>query len=302
MMRLKTHDRYRYSPISDRAHYEWPGGKRLAFYVAVNVEHFHFGEGLGHTPSYATPQPDVRNFAWRDYGLRVGIWRLFDLFDELQIPACLLVNSAVYDYAPQILERARARGDETVAHGRTNSERQGDFHEAAERALIAEATATITRHEGYPPRGWLGPWISETRVTPDLLKEAGYSYVLDWPLDDQPVWLATRAGPLLAMPYPVEINDAPAMLTRHHTAADFAGLIVDQFDEMLRQSARQPLVCAISLHTPVVGQPFRLAQLRRALQHIRTHVDSAHVWFTRPGEIADHVVSLPRGVVPGWET
>ncbi len=83
---------------------------------------------------------------------------------------------------------------------------------------------------------------------------------------------------------------------------DFAGLIVDQFDEMLRQSARQPLVCAISLHTPVVGQPFRLAQLRRALQHIRMHVDSAHVWFTRPGEIADHVVSLPRGVVPGWET
>ncbi len=156
-MILKTHGRYRYSPISGRPHYEWPGGKRLAFYVAVNVEHFHFGEGLGHTPSYTTPQPDMRNFAWRDYGLRVGIWRLFDLFDELQIPACLLVNSAVYDYAPQILDRARARGDEIVAHGRTNSERQGDLNEAAERALIAETTATIARHEGYTPRGWLGP-------------------------------------------------------------------------------------------------------------------------------------------------
>lgn len=99
MMKLKAHGRYRYSPISGRPHYRWPGGKRLAFYVAVNVEHFRFGKGLGHTPSYATPQPDVRNFAWRDYGLRVGIWRLFDLFDELQVPACLLANSAVYDSA-----------------------------------------------------------------------------------------------------------------------------------------------------------------------------------------------------------
>lgn len=302
MLTLKTHSRYRYSPISDRPHYAWPGGERLAFYVALNVEHFHFGEGLGHTPSYETPQPDVRNFAWQDYGLRVGIWRLFALFDELQMPACLLVNSAVYDYAPRILERARIRGDEIVAHGRTNSERQGDLDEANERALIAEATATIEQHEGSPPRGWLGPWISETSVTPDLLKEAGYSYVMDWPLDDQPVWLATRAGRLLAMPYPVEINDAPALLTRHHTAADFTGMMVDQFEEMLRQSEQQPLVCGISLHAPVVGQPFRLAQLRRALAHIRTKADQSHVWFTRPGEIATHVSGLPPGVVPGSET
>ena len=301
-MSLKTHGRYRYSPISGRPHYDWPDGKRLAFYLAVNVEHFHFGEGLGHTPSYATPQPDVRNYAWRDYGLRVGIWRLFDLFDELELPACLLVNSAVYDYAPQVLERARVRGDEIVAHGRTNSERQGDLGEAAERALIHEATATIARHEGQMPQGWLGPWISETKATPDLLKEEGYSYVLDWPLDDQPVWLTTRAGPLLAMPYPVEINDAPALLTRHHTAADFTGMIVDQFDEMLRQSVQQPLVCAISLHTPIVGQPFRLAQLRRALQHIRTQADNGQVWFTRPGEIAKHVATLPPGIVPGSDT
>ena len=301
-MILKTHDRYRYSAISGRPHYDWPDGKRLAFYLAVNVEHFHFGEGLGHTPSYATPQPDVRNYAWRDYGLRVGIWRLFDLFDELELPACLLVNSAVYDYAPQVLERARVRGDEIVAHGRTNSERQGDLGEAAERALIHEATTTIARHEGQMPQGWLGPWISETKTTPDLLKEEGYSYVLDWPLDDQPVWLTTRAGPLLAMPYPVEINDAPALLTRHHTAADFTGMIVDQFDEMLRQSAQQPLVCAISLHTPIVGQPFRLAQLRRALLHIRTQADNGQVWFTRPGEIAKHVATLPPGIVPGSET
>lgn len=297
-MILKSHNRYEYSPIIERPIYRWPDGRRLAFYVAINVEHFHFGEGLGHTPSYLTPQPDVRNFAWRDYGLRVGVWRLFDLLDELKIPACILANSAVYDYAPQIFDRARTRGDEIVAHGRTNSERQGDLAEDVERELIAEATETIIRHEGRRPQGWLSPWISETVATPDLLKEGGYSYVLDWPLDDQPVWLATRAGPLLAMPYPVEINDAPAALTRHHTAADFTGMITDQFDEMVRQSIQQPLVCAISLHTPVFGQPFRLAQLRRALQHIRTHADNAQVWFTRPGEIAAHVATLDRSLLP----
>jgi allantoinase len=298
-MNLKSHGRYCYSSIPDRPVYDWPGGKRLAFYVAINVEHFHFGEGLGHTPSYSTPQPDVRNFAWRDYGLRVGIWRIFDLLDELELPACLLVNTAVYGHAPKIIERARIRGDEIVAHGRTNSERQGDLDEDAEHALIAETTSMIARYEGNPPQGWLGPWISESAVTPDLLKEAGYSYVLDWPLDDQPVWLSTRAGPLLAMPYPVEINDAPALLSRHHTAADFTGMIVDQFDEMLRQSVHQPLVCAVSLHTPVVGQPFRLTQLRRALQHVRAHADKAEVWFTRPGEIATYAASLPPGIVPG---
>lgn len=298
-MILKTHGRYEYSPITERDDYDWPGGHRLAFYVAINVEHFHFGEGLGHTPSYATPQPDVRNYAWRDYGLRVGIWRLFDMLDALDMPACLLVNSAIYDYAPQIMHRARERGDEIIAHGRTNSERQGDLEEEAERALIAETTTTIAEHEGRAPQGWLGPWISETAVTPDLLKEAGYCYVMDWPLDDQPVWLSTRSGPLLAMPYPVEINDAPALLTRRHTAGDFADMIVDQFDEMLRQSSQQPLVCGVSLHTLIVGQPFRLMQLRRALEHVKTRAQGEAVWFARPGDIARHVTSLSAGTVPG---
>ena len=301
-MALKTHGRYEYSPMHDRPHYDWPGGKRLAFYIAVNVEHFHFGEGLGHTPSYTTPQPDVRNYAWRDYGNRVGIWRMFDLFDELELPACILANSEAYKFAPQIFDRARARGDEIVGHGRSNSERQGDLDETAERALIAEATEILTQHEGRAPKGWLGPWISETGVTPDLLKEAGYTYVMDWPLDDQPTWMSTRSGPLMTMPYPVEINDAPALLSRRHLASDFADMIVDQFEEMLHQSTKQPLVCSVSLHTPVVGQPFRLRQLRRALAHIRNHAEKEHVWFTRPGEIAEHISGLPAGVVPGSKT
>ena len=128
-VKLKKHNRYDYSPIIDRADYDWPDGKRLAVYFAMNIEHFSFGEGLGHTPTNPGPQPDVRNFAWRDYGLRVGIWRIFDLLDELGLPACHLMNSSIYDYAPEIPERIRQRGDEFVGHGRTNSDHQSDYSE-----------------------------------------------------------------------------------------------------------------------------------------------------------------------------
>jgi peptidoglycan/xylan/chitin deacetylase (PgdA/CDA1 family) len=157
--------------------------------------------------------------------------------------------------------------------------------EAQERALIAEATAEIARHDSKRPRGWLGPWISESDVTPDLLKEAGYDYVLDWCHDDRPVALATRAGPLLSVPYPQEANDANAVVVRRMTAANFADLIVDQFDEMLAQARGTALVCPISLHPHVSGQPHRLRQLRRAFAHIAQH--RARVWATRAGDIAD---------------
>jgi peptidoglycan/xylan/chitin deacetylase (PgdA/CDA1 family) len=297
-MDLPKHGRYDYSPIIERADYSWPGGKRLAFYVALNVEHFAFGSGMGHTPTEPAPAPDARNYAWRDYGLRVGVWRIFDLLDELGLPACHLLNSAVYGHAPQIIDRIRKRGDEIVGHGRTNSERQGDLDEKGETALIREATETIAKQEGKPPGGWMGPWISETRFTPDLLKEAGYRYLMDWPCDDQPFWMRTRSGPILHVPYPVEINDSPAHLNRRHTAADFRQMLTDQFDQMAELACGQPLVMGLALHTFIVGQPFRLLHLRKALEHIVNHPRADTVWFTRPGEIAAHVMSLPKGTVP----
>lgn len=300
-MELRQHGRYGYSPITERPVYDWPDGKRLAFFVALNIEHFSFGEGLGHSPTGPGVQPDVRNYGWRDYGLRVGIWRLFDMLDELGLPACHLLNTSIYDYAPQIAERIRQRGDEVVGHGRTNSEMQGEFPEAEERALIQEATDAIARNEGKSPGGWMGPWISESAVTLDLLKEAGYRYVMDWPCDDQPIWMDTRAGKLLSVPYSIELNDSPAQLTRRHLPGEFTDMVIDHFEELLRQSRSQPLVYGLALHTFVVGQPFRLPHLRRALEHIVNHAQADRVWFTRPGEIADHVASLPPGTVPGDE-
>ena len=177
-MKLKKHNRYVYSPITERQDFMWPDRKRLAFYCALNVEHFSFGEGLGHTPTAPGPQPDVRNFGWRDYGLRVGIWRIFDVMDELKLPMCHLLNASVCEEMPQIAARIRQRGDEVIGHGYTNSERQSDMDEANEAAMIAHATKTLAESCGRRPYGWMGPWISETVVTPDLLQENGYTYMM----------------------------------------------------------------------------------------------------------------------------
>jgi hypothetical protein len=122
---------------------------------------------------------------------------------------------------------------------------------------------------------------------------------MDWPADDQPFWMRTRAGPLLSVPYPIEINDSPAMLTRMQAATDFPQMIADQFETMLEFSEQQPLVCGVSLHTFVVGQPFRFAQLRKALVALRKHPRFDRVWVTTPGRIAEHVAALPRGTLPG---
>jgi len=299
---MHDHGRYDYSPIDERAGYFWPDGKRLAVYLALNIERFSFGEGLGHTPTALGPEPDVRNFAWRDYGLRVGIWRIFDLFDELDLPACHLMNSSVYDYAPQIPARIRGRGDEFIGHGRSNSERQSELGLEAEGVLIDEVSEAFRQHEGAAPGGWMGPWIAESHETPDLLAEAGYRYVMDWPCDDQPIWMRTRAGKLLSIPYHVEINDSPAQLTRRHSPEEFTAMTLAHFDELLRQSRKQPLVFSLPLHTFVVGQPFRLAGLRTILEHIVHHPESERIWLTRPSEIYEHISCLPEGTVPGSES
>jgi hypothetical protein len=163
--------------------------------------------------------------------------------------------------------------------------------------LIDEATEVIERNEGRSPKGWLGPWLAETWTTPDLLKEAGYTYLLDWSCDDQPFWMRTRAGPILSVPYPLEVNDSPAIVYRNFTARDFADMIVEQFDEMVDQCIKQPLCCPIALHTFIMGQPFRLRSLRRAFEHCLGHPKRDLVWFTRPGEVADHCYGLPAGVL-----
>lgn len=289
---LRDHGRYPYAAIEGRPDFSWPGGRRLAVYVALNLEHYAFGEGLREELVSGGHEPDVLNFAWRDYGNRVGAWRLKALLEGLGFPVTLLVNAALYDHAPDLIAAFRTAGHEIAAHGRTNSEAQGLLDEPGEAALIADATATIARHEGAAPRGWLGPWLSESDLTPDLLREAGYDYLLDWCHDDQPVWMRTRTDPILAIPYPQELNDSASIVGRRVSATDFAQMMIDQFDEMLEQSQDQPLVYAVALHPYVMGQPFRLRQFRRALEHIAARRD--RLWLTTAGAIAAHYAGLSR--------
>ncbi len=291
----RSHGRYPYSPISARPAYDWPGGERLAVYLALNLEWFSFGEGLGAELAPGGPQPDVLNYAWRDYGNRVGVFRLADLFAELGLPVSLLVNAAMVEEAPQAI--AAFRDAEIVGHGRSNSERQGTLPEAGERALIAETTAALERYSGRRPRGWLGPWISQSAVTPDLLQEEGYAYLLDWCHDDQPVWMKTRKGKILSVPYPQEVNDIPQIVARKREGADFADMIVDAFEVMRAESDKRPLVMGIALHAYIVGWPHRFKHLARALKQIAGKPDGK-VWFTTAGAIAEHAASLADGTVP----
>jgi allantoinase len=290
-----SHNRYPYSPIPARAVYDWPDGKRLAIYVGLNLEWFSFGEGLGAELAPGGPQPDVLNYAWRDYGNRVGVFRLAELFAEMQLPVSLLINSEMYRHAPETV--AAFSDAELVGHGRTNSERQGELSEYEERLLIEETTAAIKRHSGQRPRGWLGPWISQSPLTPDLLQEAGYRYLLDWCHDDQPVWMKTRHGRILSVPYPQELNDIPQIVARKREGPEFADMIVDAFEVMQEECAKRPLVMGIALHAYIVGWPHRFKHLARAMRHIKQRAGE-RVWFTTAGQIADYAGQLPSGTVP----
>lgn len=300
---LPTHGRYAYHPWNRRPRWAWPGGAGLAVYVAVNLEHFAFGEGLGAELAPGGPQPDVLNFAWRDYGNRVGAWRLIELLDDLALPCTVLLNSAMVGYAPSLVAAHLARGDEIAGHGRTNSERQSVLPVDEERALIAESTAVLAAAcGGEAPRGWLSPWIAESRATPDLLAEAGYRYTLNWCSDDQPVWHATAAhGPILAVPYPQEANDIPSVVARRDGAGAFAEIVSEDFEERLSQVRRdgRAQVMGIALHPYVVGQPYRLRALRRALARVADARARGACWVCRAGDVYDAAAALPEGAVPG---
>ena len=286
LTQLNKHNRYDYCPLPERPDFLWPGGKRLAVCICNNIEVFSFLSGLGSDNASLTAPQTTRNYAWRDYGNRVGQWYLFDLLQEYGLPASHNINSMLIDECPQIAARIKQRGDEFIGHGRTNAERQDALGEREEKQLIAEATQSIKRYTGVQPHGWLGPYLAQSAVTLDLLKEAGYKYVLDWPADDQPFWMRTRSGPLLSVPYSLELNDSPVIVFRHEAVANFEKMMIDQFDEMLLQSRKWSLVYSLVIHPFIIGQPFRLRALRRALAHIVESRDD--LWITTPGSVAMH--------------
>ena len=288
---LPTHGRYGYAPITQRPDYVWPSGARLAVYVAMGVEDYRFGEGLTEDILPGTSKPDFVNTSWRDYGNRVGGFRLLDRFASFGIAPAILLNTEVYDSAPDLLDAARRVGAEMVGHGLTNSDTLAGRGEADETAYLRAVADRIAKQEGAPPRGWSSPWLAQTERTFDLLGEAGYRYLLDLRLDDQPVWLKTRGTPLLAVPYALELNDSSTIIGRQASAEDFSRMIIDEFEELLAASEDRPLVMSVVVHSFISGAPFRLRALTRALEHIAAQRD--RIWLTTPGAIADFIAEVP---------
>jgi len=278
---------YRYWPLPERPALTYPGGTRMAFYVALNVEHFTFGKpATSRAPVSAALPVDPLNHGWRDYGTRVGVWRLIELFDRLGLGVSTMLNAEAATAYPQIVAAGRERGWAWVAHGRTNSELWTGMDEATERAALAEVVETIADATGARPHGWLGPALTETADTPRLLAELGLTYSLGWGVaDDQPFPLEVPGGArFCAVPYSIEVNDIPVFLDQSTSAEGFERMIVDQFDVLPTEAQRRPgAVFGLSLHPFLVGQPFRIAALERALSHIVAHAD---VWLASSDEIA----------------
>ncbi|TCT01071.1 polysaccharide deacetylase family protein [Aquabacter spiritensis] len=267
-------DRISYSAISQREPLRLPGGARMAVWVIVNVEEWNPRETMPRTvltpPAGGSPTPDIPNWCWHEYGNRVGFWRLLETFDDFEIPAGLAINgSAIEAYEP-ISRAALDRNWEFIGHGFSQKNMQKVENEAAD---IARTTEVIERFTGKKPRGWLGPGLTETWETPDLLAEAGYDYVLDWVLDDVPVVLKTRTRPIVNVPYTQECNDVAMMLIQHHKASEYYDRAIDQFEQLYWDSRNGARVMALVIHPYIMGAPHRARYFRRAIERIKERED-----------------------------
>ncbi|MFF7245743.1 polysaccharide deacetylase family protein [Embleya sp. NPDC008237] len=274
---------YDYSPIVDREPIHWPDGARVAFYVGLNVEHFLVGTAsTSINQATAGLVPDPLNFGWRDYGPRVGIWRMMEAFDKHGIRPSVLLNSDVVEHYPQIIEAGLARDWAWLAHGRNNSTLQADVADD-ERAYLKHVVETIEKATGRRPRGWLGPALTETFRTPSLLAELGLDYTLDWTNDDQPYRLNVPG--MSSVPYSLELNDLGLFTAHALSGPDFVQVVKDQLDRLYEESADSGRVMSLALHPFVTGQAFRHKYLDQALEYVANHPG---VWLTTSDEIAEH--------------
>lgn len=273
---------YDYSPIVSRPKLTWPDGARVAFYVGLNIEHYEVDKpSTSIFPGTAALAPDPLNYGWRDYALRVGIWRLIETLDRFKLPATVLLNSDCCRLYPQVIEAGRERGWAWLAHGKNNSIFQAGMTVDEERAYLADVVGTIAEATGQDVRGWLGPALTETFETPRLLRELGLTYLLDWCADDQPFPLNIPG--MISVPYSIELNDVTMFLGKSLTGEQFYQMVVDQFDQLYADGEQTGRVMALCLHPFIINQPFRHKYLVKALEYIAGHEG---VWLTTADEIA----------------
>jgi peptidoglycan/xylan/chitin deacetylase (PgdA/CDA1 family) len=275
-----------YSPITERPPLHWPGGAKVAVYVGLNVETFLIDRpSTSIWPGTADLVPDALNYGWRDYGPRVGIWRMIESMDRHGVRPSVLLNSAVAEHNPQIIKAGLERDWAWLAHGRTNSILQAGMTRDEERVFLTDVVDTITSATGRRPHGWMGPGLTETFHTPELLAELGLSYVLDWTNDDQPYRL--KVPGMISVPYTVELNDL-LLFGRGYTGPEFLQAVKDQYEQLRDDSGTSGRVMALALHPFAISQPFRHKYLDQALEFLASQPDA---WLTTSDDIAAHYVA-----------
>jgi peptidoglycan/xylan/chitin deacetylase (PgdA/CDA1 family) len=263
-------DRAPYSAIADRpALPPLPGGQRLIVWTVVNVEVWDVGRPMPRTvlaPPQGTPRlPDVANWAWHEYGMRVGFWRFYDLFARLGIRPTLAINARVCEDYSRLAQAAHDAGWEFMGHG---YDQQPIHLEDDPAAMIRRSCEIIATFTGKPPSGWLSPGLTETYETPDHLAAAGIKYNGNWTYDDEPTVLTTAHGPLVTLPYSLETNDIPVLVVQHHEASYWTKKCIDQFDRLYEESARRPKIMTLAIHPYVTGQPSRIKYLEDVYEHL----------------------------------
>jgi peptidoglycan/xylan/chitin deacetylase (PgdA/CDA1 family) len=278
---------YNYSPIVSRRKLTWPNGARVAFYVGLNIEHYQVDKpSTSVFAGTAMLKPDPLNYGWRDYGVRVGIWRMIEALDKHKIRASVLLNSNVCKHYPQIIDAGKERKWVWLAHGQDNSTFEAGMSVEEEREYLKEVVDTISATTGHRIKGWLGPALSETFETPRLLRELGLTYILDWCADDQP--FPINVPGMISVPYSIEINDVSLFVGKSLSGEAFYQIIVDQFDQLYKEGAQSGRVMALCLHPFIINLPFRQKYLERALAYIAGHDG---VWLTTSDEIAAHYMA-----------
>ena len=282
-------DRVDYSPIIDRPVIKWPDNARVALWVAPNIEHYEYlpdYDGI-RNPWPRTPYPDAQQYGYRDYGNRVGFWRMLEVMDRYGIKCGVSLNMAVLEHYPEIAEAMVKRDWDFMSHGTYNTRYVGTFSEEQEREFYRDCIETLKRHTGKTLKGMLGPAISGTESTPDLMAEAGLIYHTDWIHDDQPVPIKVASGKLISVPYSFELNDAPVFRT-HYEGDYFEMMCKAQFDQLYKEGAESGRVMCIALHPYLFGQPHRIKYLDEILRYIMSHEG---VWVATADEIADYYIA-----------
>lgn len=270
-------ERVPYSPIVDRPPLKLPGGARIAVWTIVNLEVWDIARAMARqvipAPTGQVLLPDVPNWSWHEYGMRVGFWRFKALYDRLGMRPTLSINARVCLDYPQVAAACRDAGWEFMGH----AFEQMPIHKVDDQqAMIARSMDTLEKFTGKRPVGWLGPGLTQTYETPELLAAAGVKYIGDWVYDDEPTTIHTANGPLVTLPYTVELNDIAMMIVQHHESPYFLQRCIDTFDRLHAEGAHRAKVMAIAIHPYISGQPHRIKYLEAVYDHIARHEDVLH--------------------------